>query len=287
MPEAINAIVQAILASPAPVLMPDTCSLLNVLETPTPDENVSPNIVPATQALLARLQANPATLWMVVAQTVEEEWQRHRENKRDRAIRSIRSADERISFLWSIASSMASAPAGPHIQFAGLQIAQRLHEIAERIIRTAKVIQADDAFHAAAGIRIVAGRAPATAGKKPEVNGCVLIEQYLALCRGLRAAGFTERLLTISRLHMPSSEAGSCQRKNITLSVDERVLEAVRRHAAERNSSVNALVREYLTSLAVQHDRAQTARARLRELSAQSKGRLGRKDWTRANLHER
>jgi hypothetical protein len=75
--------------------------------------------------------------------------------------------------------------------------------------------------------------------------------------------------------------------KNITLSVDEDVLATVRRHAAERNSSVNALVREYLTSLAVQHDRAHTARVRLRELSAQSKGRLGQKDWTRADLHER
>jgi len=38
--------------------------------------------------------------------------------------------------------------------------------------------------------------------------------------------------------------------KNITLSVDENVLAAVRRHAAECNSTVNALVRDYLTGLA-------------------------------------
>jgi hypothetical protein len=35
--------------------------------------------------------------------------------------------------------------------------------------------------------------------------------------------------------------------KNITLSVDEKVLAVVRRHAAERNCSFNALVRNYLT----------------------------------------
>lgn len=75
--------------------------------------------------------------------------------------------------------------------------------------------------------------------------------------------------------------------RNITLSVDDGVLAAVRQLAAERNSTVNALVREYLTSLAQQQDRARTARARLRELSDQSKGRLGRKTWTRAELHER
>jgi hypothetical protein len=56
--------------------------------------------------------------------------------------------------------------------------------------------------------------------------------------------------------------------KNITLSVDEKVLAAVRRYSAERESSVNALVREFLTGLAKQQ-------------------RLGTKAWTRDQLHER
>lgn len=75
--------------------------------------------------------------------------------------------------------------------------------------------------------------------------------------------------------------------KNITLSVEDDVLAAVRRHAAERNSSVNALVREYLTNLAAHEDLAARARARLRQLSKQSQGRLGRKTWTRDELHDR
>jgi len=75
--------------------------------------------------------------------------------------------------------------------------------------------------------------------------------------------------------------------KNITLSVDDDVLAAVRRHAAERNSTVNALVREYLTNLAQHQDRARRARARLRQLSKQSQGRLGKKTWSREDLHER
>jgi hypothetical protein len=75
--------------------------------------------------------------------------------------------------------------------------------------------------------------------------------------------------------------------RNITLSVDEDVLAAVRRHAAERKSSVNALVREYLTNLAAHEDRARRARVRLRQLSKQSHGRLGKKTWTREELHDR
>lgn len=75
--------------------------------------------------------------------------------------------------------------------------------------------------------------------------------------------------------------------KNITLSVDEKVLDVVRRRAAEQNSSVNALVRDYLANLAAQENRATRARARLRKLSEGSEGRLGRKNWTRDDLHDR
>ena len=66
--------------------------------------------------------------------------------------------------------------------------------------------------------------------------------------------------------------------RNIPLSVDDDVLAAVRRYAAEHDSSVNALVREYLTNLAGHRDRARRARARLRQLSKQSQGRLGEND---------
>lgn len=74
---------------------------------------------------------------------------------------------------------------------------------------------------------------------------------------------------------------------NITLSVDEEVLSTVRRHAAERNTSVNGLVREYLTNIAAHDDRAAKARARMRQMSKQSTGRLGEKTWTRDELHDR
>jgi hypothetical protein len=75
--------------------------------------------------------------------------------------------------------------------------------------------------------------------------------------------------------------------RNITLSVDEDVLAAVRRHAVDRNSTVNALVREFLTNLAAHEDRAIRARVRLLQLSKQSRGRLGKKSWTREDLHDR
>ena len=75
--------------------------------------------------------------------------------------------------------------------------------------------------------------------------------------------------------------------KNVTLSVDEEILGAVRRYAAERDSPVNALVREFLTGIARREDRARKARHRIRELSDGSSARIGSKAWSRDELHAR
>ena len=75
--------------------------------------------------------------------------------------------------------------------------------------------------------------------------------------------------------------------KNVTLSIEEDVLSAVRKYAAERDTSVNALVREHLRSIARREDRAKKARQRIRELSDSSTARIGSKSWTRDELHAR
>ncbi|REJ82152.1 MAG: ribbon-helix-helix protein, CopG family [Acidobacteria bacterium] len=75
--------------------------------------------------------------------------------------------------------------------------------------------------------------------------------------------------------------------KNITLSVDDDVLAQVRRHAAEHETSVNALVRQFLTDLAQRESRARQARQRMRELSRSTPARSAPREWTREDLHER
>ena len=75
--------------------------------------------------------------------------------------------------------------------------------------------------------------------------------------------------------------------KNITLSVDDEVLAAVRRYAAGQDTTVNALVREYLTRLASQSDRAARARARLKQLSQEATFDRGSWAWNREDIYDR
>jgi hypothetical protein len=75
--------------------------------------------------------------------------------------------------------------------------------------------------------------------------------------------------------------------KNITLSVDDKVLSDVRRYAAARNTTVNGLVRKHLEQIARNETRAQDAMRELREMSDRSDAEVGRISWKRDDLYER
>jgi plasmid stability protein len=75
--------------------------------------------------------------------------------------------------------------------------------------------------------------------------------------------------------------------KNITLAMDEEVLRQARRYAAEHDTTVNALVREYLTQLVGFEERAAKARQELVEMAKKSKARLGPNwKWNREDAYE-
>lgn len=74
--------------------------------------------------------------------------------------------------------------------------------------------------------------------------------------------------------------------KNITLAVDEEVLRAARRYAANHDTTVNALVRDYLTSLVAFEDKAGKAREELVEMAKKSKARMGLWKWNREDAYE-
>jgi hypothetical protein len=63
--------------------------------------------------------------------------------------------------------------------------------------------------------------------------------------------------------------------KNITLAIDESLLDKVRVIAAERKTTVNQLVRLHLEQIVRNEDRAKRAIADLRRMSLATKARLG------------
>jgi hypothetical protein len=75
--------------------------------------------------------------------------------------------------------------------------------------------------------------------------------------------------------------------KNITLAIDEAVLDQARLHAAKRGTTVNAMVRAYLTEVASADDRIARARADIRAMSGRDGLEVGDRGWSRDELHDR
>ena len=74
---------------------------------------------------------------------------------------------------------------------------------------------------------------------------------------------------------------------NLTITVPEEVLKSARRRALEQGTSVNALLRDYLSRFAgVQSANAKVGR-RILALSKSAAAGRGKSKWTRDDLHLR
>jgi hypothetical protein len=71
------------------------------------------------------------------------------------------------------------------------------------------------------------------------------------------------------------------------LTIEEDLLLAARKVALDRRSSVNQLVREYLTALVEEAGGKRLAQARLRKAFETGLVTIGDRTWTRDDLYER
>lgn len=78
-----------------------------------------------------------------------------------------------------------------------------------------------------------------------------------------------------------------CKMKNITLRIDEEMLDDAREIAASRATSVNALVRDYLQGLVSDQRRREEARREILDLCTQSTAELGERKWSREDIYDR
>ena len=75
--------------------------------------------------------------------------------------------------------------------------------------------------------------------------------------------------------------------KNVTLAIDESLLREARRIAADRSTTLNAMIREFLEELAQRESKAALARERIADLCRNTRAEVGPMTWTRDDLHER
>ncbi len=73
--------------------------------------------------------------------------------------------------------------------------------------------------------------------------------------------------------------------KNLTLAIDENMLREARKLAIERNTTVNAMVREFLQSVVENDVNQRSAFNRLAKKMQKGILEVGNRDWTRDELY--
>ncbi len=75
--------------------------------------------------------------------------------------------------------------------------------------------------------------------------------------------------------------------KNLTLAIDDDLLIEARKLALEQDTTVNHMVRDFLAVRVRERDRRTTALAAIERSFEDVRVRVGERDWTREDLHER
>ncbi|MGH2626536.1 MAG: hypothetical protein ACRDHY_07800 [Anaerolineales bacterium] len=75
--------------------------------------------------------------------------------------------------------------------------------------------------------------------------------------------------------------------RNLTLAIEDEVLEAARRLALERGTTVNQLVRDHLADLVERETGRRAAAERLKRAMQEERVAVGPVTWTREDLHAR
>jgi hypothetical protein len=177
--------VKRILASPAPVLLGDTCVFLDLIRDPTREGLTGAN-VDAAHRLIARAEAKPPTVWIVLISQVLSEIAANREPVKQASEAAIKKLEEQVLRVKASLSSYGLTVPAPTLIAAGLP------EVAsvslQRILDASLHLTTPKGVNSKVWTRIAANAAPAQKGQ--QAKDCLIIESYLHVCRQLRIAGY-------------------------------------------------------------------------------------------------
>ncbi len=178
---------QRIKSSASPILLLDTCTLLDVIRDVTRATNEERNAIAGLQ-LLNHAEAN--RLHVLIAEQVKNEYGDNylpTKEAAEAALKKFRDQSERIDRL-SAAYGSAPPPVSKHLD----GHVGRTDAVLQRWMTVARVVTPSAAVSGRAFHRIQNAIAPSTKGKE-SAKDCVVFETYLELMSELRADSVTVR----------------------------------------------------------------------------------------------
>ena len=137
-----------------------------------------------------RTHASPGRAWIVASELVVEEWSSHAQHTKDEVEAHIKTTDRQVQQVLAAAQRLPILAQLSRWDLTSLKLPDELHNIAAGVLGCTEVLRSEQSHILSAHSRLINGYAPAKKGKQ-EYKDCVIVEQYLSLCRELRLGGLS------------------------------------------------------------------------------------------------
>jgi hypothetical protein len=196
MSEAVDLLAARIIAEPAPVVLPDTCSVLDIIRSAF-RPGIQADVVEAAISLTGRAIQTPRSLWIVTPEQVVREWDDNSGNVKGELTALIRLTEQHSIRLAEAAGMLLPSARLSRLTLGALKLDDRVFDVAEQFLNAAIVLKEHGDCISKAHARLVRRVAPSSA-QKQEYKDCVVIEHCLALCHALRLGHFAEQLIFVT-----------------------------------------------------------------------------------------
>jgi hypothetical protein len=176
------------MAAGIPVLLLDTCILLDIVRS---TYRCLRNYAERALELLRLASTTPPECIVVISSVVAREWVANAQDVTAEVTGHFAKMDEQSSHFHDGCEALGIDLAFGRAGYKSAGLAEKLLDLTQRLLSGTLQLDADDGSRARAFERMFNDLPPSR--KQGQVKDCVIIEDYLALCRKLQAAGFTNK----------------------------------------------------------------------------------------------
>jgi len=194
----IATVVADLASTPKPVICLDTCDILEVVQCLDWDKPGSPRSVTcirSVRGLLDALAVGPDRALVVITDLVAKEWEQNIESIRRKADEFLAKIDALVGSVYR-AAGFAGTVMPVYDPLASRALVDDLVALSTSLVNLATRVDLDPALTALALNRVMVKKRPSHDG---HIKDSINFEHYLELTRSLRAAGFTEDVVFVSR----------------------------------------------------------------------------------------
>ncbi|MCY4587443.1 MAG: PIN domain-containing protein [Bryobacterales bacterium] len=187
-------LVAQIAKADVPVLLLDTCTILDVVRAPLLD-HLGIHDIDAAHTLISRATGSSPGVSMVITEQVHQEFREKIDAVEKETCAGIKKATDRFVGILKRMQALSPEDSIPDpVDLLTLEFPQRGRYLAERIVDTSSTLTDHDDEVLKAYDRVKHGKPPATRAKQ-SVKDCMIAESYLRLAATLHTGGFSRNMV--------------------------------------------------------------------------------------------